>query len=388
MHILGVSRTLPFHSIGGMQAIAWDLFKEFVQLGHRVTVVTTRIPGYPEKFVEDGVQVIALQKATPERYTRAWWIESRREVSEMSGGIDAVLSISAAAAGLLPIRKRLKGVPFLFQAHGTSWGEILSKWSSGRPLQCLKSIKNLYWLFKDILIYRGFDEVILVGDVLAKQFASWPLTVLTTRVSKMVIRNGVNTSVFAPDSEARRQERARLGLNDFSRLVVFAARMHPQKGGRQVLLAFSKLNRISPESHLLMIGGGEDEKNLRLMADKLGLSSRVHFTGAVSRDKVPKLLAAGDAFVFPTLRQEGLPMNVLEALATGLPTICSDSMRGVFDADLPIQYVKPEDTDGLSDAMKDGVMRGAENRSLLSEDYTLRLCAKSYINRLEFWMKR
>ena len=44
-HILGVARTLPFHSIGGMQAIAWDLFREFARLGHKVTVITTSIPG-------------------------------------------------------------------------------------------------------------------------------------------------------------------------------------------------------------------------------------------------------------------------------------------------------------------------------------------------------
>jgi len=72
-HILGVARTLPFHSIGGMQAIAWDLFREFARLGHKVTVITTSIPGKKNPFVADGVHVIPLEGTRPERCDSRWW---------------------------------------------------------------------------------------------------------------------------------------------------------------------------------------------------------------------------------------------------------------------------------------------------------------------------
>lgn len=383
MHILGLSRTLPFHSIGGMQAIAWDLFKEFVRLGHRVTIITTRIPSRPERFLEDGVEVISLQCAAPERYSNKWWSESRRVALEMPVRVDAVLSISAAGAGLLPIKAALGDVPFLFQAHGTSWGEFLSKWRSGNPVQYIKSIKNIYWMFKDAFIYKKFDEVILVGDVLERQFSSWPLSVLAPTVRRTVIRNGVGADVFFPNDEARRLEREKLGFLGEEKVVVFAARLHPQKGGRQAVLAFKELLSKMPDSRLLIVGGGEDELSLRKLVEQSNLSNVVRFTGAVPRDRIPGLLASGDVFIFPTLRQEGLPMNVLEALSCGLPAVCSESTRDVFSPQLPISYVDPFDAKSVGDELRNFLIGSSDRRSLLTPEYMLSACAQDYVKKIE-----
>ena len=53
---------------------------------------------------------------------------------------------------------------------------------------------------------------------------------------------------------------------------------------------------------------------------------------AVSRAAMPEQLSAGDAFVFPVLGREGLPLNVLEALSIGLPCVCAESLRATFGA--------------------------------------------------------
>ncbi|QSI79029.1 glycosyltransferase family 4 protein [Niveibacterium microcysteis] len=365
-----------------MQSIAWDLFREFAREGHEVTVLTTRIAGEPfGESTRDGVRVVALEGTTAERCDKAWWRLSATWFEANHQRFDAVLSISSAAASIAEKRALAPTMPFLFQAHGTSWGEIVSKWRTGRPLQWAKSMRNVYWLFKDALIYRRFDHVVLVGDVLANQFSSAPVAWYARGVPTRLIRNGIDTQRFRPDSAVRKQIRTELGWNEADRVVAFAARMHPQKGGESTLKAFAEM---AADSHrrLLMIGDGEDLPRLRQLAATLGCADRVTFTGAVSRERVLALLAACDAFCFPSLRQEGLPMNVLEALACGLRPVCSDNMKDVFDSELPIAYAPPRDVHKIAAKLADALVHGCANASLLTPSYTLKHCASAYLDLL------
>ena len=92
------------------------------------------------------------------------------------------------------------------------------------------------------------------------------------------------------------------------------------------------------------------------------------------------LLAAGDAFAFPTLAQEGLPMNVLEALACGLRPVCSSSTREVFEQVLPIAYADPHDIDEFAARLRDSLVPGASASSLLGPAYSLEGCARRYLD--------
>jgi glycosyltransferase involved in cell wall biosynthesis len=384
MHILAAARSLPFHSFGGMQGIAWDLLTEFARRGHRVTVLTTRIPRRLEPFVEQGVRVIPLQHAPPERYSDTWWRESRRFAeTRLSHGVDAVLSVSVAAAGLLPLKRSGLRVPFLCQLHGSSWGEAVSKWRTGSPLEWCKSLRNLYWFVKDAGIYPGFDELILVGDGLLAQFTQAPTRWIAGGTPKTVISNGIDAELFRPDPAARVAVRNRFGWSDGDRVAVFAARLHAQKGAAAAIRAVARLRREDPACRLLIIGGGPAEMALRNLASALDCRSAVHFTGAVARSEVPALLSAGDAFVFPTLRSEGLPLNVLEALAVGLPCVCSSVLQQALGTRLPVRYAPSDDLPQLAAALRAALERGATRGSLLPATYGLRHCADAYTQRFE-----
>jgi len=383
LHVLGASRTLPFHSIGGMQAIAWDVFRMLAQQGHRVTVLTTAIPGCDASFEADGVRVEPLSSAPAERYTAAWWRESDAAALRVHARepVDAVLSISSAAAEMRRLRAAAPGVRFVFQAHGTSWGEFRSKWRSGEPLKWLKSAKNLFWTFKDAGIYRRFDHIALCGDVLAQQFAQWPMPWVTGKVPTSLIRNGIDTERFRPDAEASARTRQRFGIGLHKPVIVFASRLHSQKGGRQLIQAFDWLAASYPEPELLIVGGGEEEEALRAQAQDTACAKRIHFTGAVNRADMPGLLAAGQVFAFPSLAQEGLPMSVLEALACGLPAVASESMRSVFLPSLGLRFCEPRDPAALAGALRDALSDnppGSLARSRLTPEYALSECAQAY----------
>lgn len=384
MHVLAAARSLPCHSIGGMQAIAWDVLTGLARLGHRVTVLTTDVPGRRATFEDSGVTVVPLVDAPAEKYSSRWWRASRRYASERCGSrVDAVLSISTAAAGLIPLKRSIMRVPFIYQAHGSSWGEAISKWKSMQPVHWAKSAKNLYWLMKDATIYRGFDQLVFVGDALRRQFEAAPLRWITPGIAKTVIHNGVDTDRFRYDPASRAAIRARLGFNDRDRVVTFAARLHPQKGAAVALRALKILHARDGDFRLLLIGGGPEESALRALARELKLTPFVAFSGAVSRNEVPAFLCAGDSFAFPTLGHEGLPLNVLEALSVGLPCVASDLARPVFGPDLPITYVPANEPRPLADALQRVTLHSTPERSLLPQRYSLRHCVDAYGSLLE-----
>lgn len=380
LRVLGAARCLPFHGIGGMQAIAWDVLRGLAERGHEVTVLTTAIPRVaPEAFVADGVAVVPLAGTEPGRYGGGWWAESRRYAERhLAKRVDAVLSISSAAAGLLPLKETTLNAPFVFQAHGSSWTEARTKWQSGRPLDWLKSARNVYWLANDARIYRGFDRLVFVGDALEREFRSPPLSWMTRGIAQTTIANGIDTAIFRYDTERGGAARARLGLDAHDRVVVFAARLHPHKGAAEALRALALLRERDPSYKLLVVGEGSERDALRALAAELGCTGALALAGAVPRAELAGLLSAGNGFVFPALGHEGLPLNVLEALGVGLPCVCAESLRSRFEGVAAVTYADPRSPAALAGAIDAATLRGRPAGSLLPARYSLERCVDAY----------
>ena len=138
-----------------------------------------------------------------------------------------------------------------------------------------------------------------------------------------VLPNPVDLDRFVPaTSELRTSARRALQLQDQELVVLAAGRLHETKRIDLAIAALAQLDR----AHLLVLGDGPDRSRLQSLA----ASGRVTFVGHVD-DTLPYLHAA-DVFVFPSgvAAREGLPIALLEAWATGLPTVCTEDC-GVAD---------------------------------------------------------
>ena len=135
-----------------------------------------------------------------------------------------------------------------------------------------------------------------------------------------VIPNGINSDEFSVpvDREAIRRE---LGVPPEAPLVGTVAALSPQKGLDYLIRAAAAVRRERPETHFLLVGEGVLRGSLERLAKSLGVAEGIHFAGA--RTDVPRVLAALDLFVLPSL-WEGLPYALLEAGAAGLPVIATD----------------------------------------------------------------
>lgn len=373
-----VTRILPHHSIGGMQAVAWDLARGLAAAGTPVRVLTTSIPGMPGEFLEGDVPIVALPGTTAGRYSRAWWRKSREYVARRMGDVSGVLSVSAAGFGLLPLRRQMPWAPFIAQAHGTSVGEIVSKWRTRDLRAIARSARNVASLPRDLLEYPKFDLVVAVGSQVRADLMRIPIRWRLDSRKVLLINNGIDTDVFHPDNAGRALARRELGIGPNVPVIISASRLHPQKGLAHGLQAFRRVLAQLPGACWLIAGDGPDRMHLEALSRDLGLSNVVRFLGALTRGALARVLRAGDIFVFLSDRVEGLPLNVLEAAATGLPCVVSAQLQFPFTSGLrPVPQREP---DAVAAAIVDALESTSQisRVSMLPHELSLSYAARQY----------
>ncbi|WP_063826808.1 glycosyltransferase family 4 protein [Cupriavidus sp. WS] len=376
------TRALPMHSIGGMQEVAWDVARMFAARGHDVTVITAKISGYPSFFEDSGVTVITVDGADWRRYGARWWDGSRAIFErEFANNCDGILSISAGAYGLLRNRSVLRGTPLILQAHGSSVAEFLSRWRTGRPLSMLKSVVNLVWIPKDMMAYRHFDAIVTVGDAVTKSFHRLPINLSVRRSQVCTIKNGIDTLLFRPNLEARIQCRRKLGWSDNMRVVVSVGRLHRQKGGELSLAAFARMVAEDYEGNTryLIVGDGPERESLEQLAEELGVRNLVHFTGNVARRELAPYLQASDAMLFTTTHREGMPLNVLEAQAVGIPIVMSAHLKATFQPSERLLFAPPRDAAAVADALRTALQMSNDGGVSLPDSQSLAYCVDKYL---------
>ncbi len=134
-----------------------------------------------------------------------------------------------------------------------------------------------------------------------------------------VIPNAVDSTAFRFSQETRDRVRKELNLEGHF-VMGSVGRLTYQKNLTFLLQVFRRIHEDCPEALLLIIGGGEQETELKEMSRTLGIDDRVRFLGV--RDDVDQLYQAMDIFVMPS-RYEGLPVVGVEAQFSGLPCVFS-----------------------------------------------------------------
>ncbi len=138
---------------------------------------------------------------------------------------------------------------------------------------------------------------------------------------------GIDLNRFKPNSESKKSGRAKLDINDELFVLIYTAQFISRKNHLFLLNAFSKYHQINKNSMLLLLGDGPLEANLKLLVDNLKLSNNVKFLGY--QKNIEYFYQLSDVAISVS-KQEGLGMNLVEGLASGL-TIVASNIRGHKD---------------------------------------------------------
>jgi glycosyltransferase involved in cell wall biosynthesis len=164
------------------------------------------------------------------------------------------------------------------------------------------------------------------------------------------VYNGVALDAFQPRDQA--QARREASLPEDARIILFVGNFYPVKNPLLLVQALEQLEASTPPTLLVMAGSGPLEGPARDLALRLGVSSRVIFSGSQPPAEIARLMNAADLLAIPS-ENEGVPNVLLEAFASGRPAVASrvGGIPEVLDQDFLGLMFPPGDLPALVAAL-------------------------------------
>jgi len=204
-------------------------------------------------------------------------------------------------------KARKSGTKVIYTAHGFHFykGAPLKNWLIYYPIE--------KWLA------RCTDCLITINDedyecAVRKKFKAGSI--------KKVNGVGIDLNKFKPQTPEKKKElRKQYGYDENDFILIYVAEMSYRKHQDLLINVVNVLKNKISDIKLLLVGEGSLMEQYKNQVQKLHLEEYIHFLGY--RKDVPDLMTIADVAVSSS-RQEGLPVNVMEAMATGLPLVVTD----------------------------------------------------------------
>jgi len=314
---------------GGSERQAHQLARSLVARGHGVRVLTMQCGNHPVVSTLDGVRIYRSIHAVKRGvlFGVSYLLTSIGGIVRLGRDADIVHAhhlyldaIAAAAVG-----RPLRASTLAKVACGGSGGD-LSRLNRTAGVGLVRRL------------LRRLDRVVTPSRQTETEIchAGFP----AHRVIR--IPNGVDTARFHPAGPS--------AADGGPRTVLFLGRLEQQKGIDTLLDAWAEIAPRLPGTTLAIGGDGAQARALLAKAEGLGVADRVQFLGAVPNPE--EHLRRASAFVLPS-RYEGLPNALLEAMATGLPTVAT-AIGGTLDVatdEAQALMVPPDDSAALAKAL-------------------------------------
>jgi len=243
-------------------------------------------------------------------------------------------------------------------------------------------MKMKFYELLDKLLLSKFDKVVVVSEELKREIARRG----TVRDKIIVINNGIDMSDGRwKIGNSRNDKRRKFGIGRNEKVIGTVGRLTPEKGHIYLLEAFKKVITVFPDVNLVIIGDGPLRNSLKLKAESLKLEDKVIFTGI--RNDVPEMLNMMDVFVMPSLK-EGMPMALLEAMASKKPVIASKvgAIPKIIKDEINGLLIEPGNIDELNKAIIE-LLKDEKKSNLIAEngytrvrnDFSSRKMASEYM---------
>ena len=161
---------------------------------------------------------------------------------------------------------------------------------------------------------------------------------------------GIDLDRFSP-GESSLDLRQRMGWNG-NDIYISTRTWEPVYAVDVLIEAFAIVHQENPEARLALLGDGSQEDAIRALIHEHNLESVVHAPGRVSHTLLPDYFRTANVYVSSAL-SDGTSVSLLEAMATGLPVVVSDSYGNLewVEPGTNGELARPGDPESLADAM-------------------------------------
>lgn len=323
--------------IGGAEVLVSRIVRELSDRHRFVIACLDQIGELGESLADEGIKVVHLGRQPGfdwrcVRRLRRLCADERIDVIHAHQYTPFAYAVASRVFGQRP--------PVIFTEHGRFYPDYPN----------LKR-KVFNWLLPD-----KRDRFIAVGEAV-RQALILNEGLPARRVE--VVYNGIAPSTFQRSPAERDQVRSQLGLRNNEFAVLQVARLDTIKDHATAVRAIAVARSSYPTLKLFVVGDGPERKAIEQAIKVESMQDGVVMLG--SRQDVPSLLAAADAFLLTSL-SEGIPVTIIEAMAAGVPVVAT-AVGGVPEliTDGRTGLLRPvKDAAGLGEA----IVRLARNQTL------------------------
>ncbi|MCP8315497.1 MAG: glycosyltransferase family 4 protein [archaeon] len=319
--------------VGGLGTYASYITRKFVEMGHDVTVFTLNPGKLPTREVIKGVEVhrplIAdatnifplfvtddLRKwGTNIKFFNDVFIYNILSATKFTNelvrkdnyhyDLICIHDWLSSVSGLI-IKNELK-TPMVFHVHSTEWGR---SWNTGSEV--VSQLENI--------TAQLSDRIVTVSNVMKDDLIrhGWQETKIN------VVWNGVDPEIYDPKKVHHEEVlaiREKYRIKEDEQMILHVGRLTWIKGIKNLVQSIPMILKDFPETKLVILGRGEDQRNLIDLVDSLQIKDHVIFRFEFVSEKERILhYAASDACVFPSL-YEPFGIVSLEAMAMEKPVV-------------------------------------------------------------------
>lgn len=348
MNIAVFIKSTTFHSgHGGFEIQNKMLCEGLAKRGHKIKVYAPKKELTDVQKIENNVTYKFIEcrfglfktlyknkkDSWEKRSVEAFLVDHRREA------FDIVLGQSSWALPIIRIKNEIN-VKIISILHGSKIGEYQTQ------LQNVKSVKELALTVRDLPhvlraffitqreFVHGSDRLVAVSNFVKDSIVD---ETYVPQEKITVIHNGVDESKYSNQEKEYQAEYRKVRL-------IYIGRVIRAKG---LFVLINSLENIQDKNwECTIVGDGDSLELLRTISAQKNMTDRIRFTGFLKYQDVLAELNRSDIFILPSLRKEGFPMTIIEAMFSGLPSIVSD-IGGNSDAvenGTTGYLVKPGDT--------------------------------------------
>ena len=328
MRIAITAKFTTTHLTGGREIHVEELAKGLAKKGHSVAIFTTKHPKGKKHEHKNNVDIYYYGKSNPRGIYRFNYFKdfipffqeiNKEKKFDIVHDQDSLL-------GYTYIKHSNGDLPVVVTFQGTSYGEIkscLNTICSNASIQ--SKLKSLLFIFKIIVSHPQFlsftkkmDAIIVTSNELYEGIKK---EYKISNEKLILIPNGIDADTCKPNLDiSNLKEKYRL---QNEKIILTIGVMSGQKGHDLLLKVLPGILKENKNVKLVLVGYGPELNNLKNMAKKLDISENVIFTGKVPHKELQFYYNLPDVFVFPTLRVEGAPLVIPEAMACEKPVIAS-----------------------------------------------------------------
>ena len=368
MHICMISREFPPVS-GGIGYYVYNLSRELIKKGHKVTIITHGTTSKTEKEIFDGIDVF---KVTFFPLYPFHMILHGIFVNSLLNSLSPELSLIHLHSPLTPTIKT--SLPIVTTVHtamkiDSRYHEVVD------PYSLAEKVQSMYFSpFTESRLLRLSNVVTAVSPSVANELTEYGFD--SRKVT--IMWNGVDEKVFCP-----------LGNNEkLEKYILYTGVLRARKGLFDLMKCAILVNKIIPNVKFVICGTGPLLQKLKEQVRSVGLEKKVLFLGRVERKRLINIYQNATIYVVSSI-YEGLPTVLLEAMACGLPVVATNigGNRDLISSNVNGLLVPPRSPEKMAQMIallwNDEHLRkrlGDNARETIVKKYTWELITNNFIN--------